>query len=129
MRSTSTQRFRRSANGRSQILWNAARQRALKSGIPFTITREWLDPKVAAGRCEYTNLHLDLEPIKGLTKNPFAPSLDRIDNSLGYTPENTRLVAAVLNYAKNEWNDTVLAMFCIAFLRKWSNEQSYTGTS
>jgi hypothetical protein len=41
-------------------------------------------------------------------KDPWAPSIDRIENSLGYTPENCRLVCTAVNLAMNEWGENVL---------------------
>lgn len=118
-----TIRFRKSKNGRSQILFNAARTRGRKLDIPFTITREWLDPKVAAGVCEATGMKFDFEPQSGFKlKNPFSPSLDRADSTLGYTPENTRVVSTIYNYAKNEWTEEAVAHFAIMFLKKWSRK-------
>ena len=42
---------------------------------------------------------------------PFSPTLDRIDNSKGYTPENTQVVIAIYNHAKCHWtHEDVLDM-------------------
>jgi hypothetical protein len=48
--------------------------------------------------CPY--LGLDLEP--SAKKSLRQPSLDRIDNSKGYTPENTRLTCLAWNLLRND---------------------------
>lgn len=40
---------------------------------------------------------------KEFSRNPYMPSLDRIESRGGYTNENTRVVLSALNYAINEW--------------------------
>lgn len=40
--------------------------------------------------------------------NPYGPSLDRINPSDGYTPENTRVVVWALNAMRNEFSDEVI---------------------
>lgn len=41
-------------------------------------------------------------------RRPLAPSIDRIDSSLGYTRQNCRIVCAAVNYAMNVWGEDVL---------------------
>lgn len=41
-------------------------------------------------------------------RHPFAPSLDRIDSSKGYTLSNTRLVCVASNFCMNQWGDGVI---------------------
>jgi hypothetical protein len=62
--------------------------------------RDWLKAKVDAGVCELTGTPFDFSGRKG---NPYAPSLDRIDSSKGYTRDNVRLVCFGLNAAMNVW--------------------------
>jgi hypothetical protein len=45
-------------------------------------------------------------------KSPVSLSIDRIDGSRGYEPENVRLVCWQVNLFKNEWSDT--QMFSMA---------------
>ena len=58
-------------------------------------------------RCAISNLPFTLEKIDGLRVMPYSPSVDRIDNSAGYTPENVRLVCAALNIARSNLPDSV----------------------
>ena len=45
------------------------------------------------------------------TRQAFSPSLDRIDNDKGYTPENTRLVCTMYNYCRNVARDEDVEFF------------------
>lgn len=84
-----------------------ARKRARKKKIPFELTdhdvREMFF--MSKGRCSVSGLpfrHPEGEKIR-YRKNPYAPSMDRIDNRLGYTPDNVRLVCVAMNLAMHQW--------------------------
>jgi hypothetical protein len=53
--------------------------------------------------CPVLNLELDYSTPKGQrsNRNPALPSLDRWDNTLGYTPENVRVISLRANQLKN----------------------------
>ena len=85
-------------------LFDNARKRADRAEKPFLITREWVEAAVHRF-CE-THYYV-LGP-----KNPFQPSLDRIDGSKPYTPENTRVVWLIENYARNGFSDSEVVEFC-----------------
>ena len=78
---------------RSQLL-HKAKLRAKEKGLEFTITR---DDVVIPSHCPIL-----LEPIqvRAATFNRWAPSLDRIDNGLGYVPGNVRIISWQANYVK-----------------------------
>jgi hypothetical protein len=48
--------------------------------------------------------------------NPFAPSIDRINPSIGYTKDNIRLVCASVNFALNEFGEDIFRKICKAYL-------------
>ena len=56
--------------------------------------------------CAVTGLPFTLEVING--RRPYAPSVDRIDNSLDYVPGNVRIVCTAANLAMNVWGEQVL---------------------
>lgn len=106
---------RQTLAGRTQELFNNARSRAKARGLPFTLTRDWIMGALSSGRCAMTDL-----PFEFNSRSPHAPSIDQIDPHGGYTPENSRLVVAIFNYAKNIWTDDAVKAFCEAFLRRSS---------
>lgn len=67
-------------------------------------------------RCAISGLPFSLDWSDG--RNPFAPSLDRINNGLGYTPDNTRLVLSAVNYGLNVWGVEIYAAICAAVAQK-----------
>jgi hypothetical protein len=64
------------------------------------------------GRCAVSGMAFSEAVVgTGRAQRPYAPSLDRIDRSRGYEPDNVRLVSAVANFAMNAWGlEPVLAM-------------------
>ena len=61
-----------------------------------TLTVEWIEQRLLQGVCEVTGIAFER---KG-DRRPFMPSIDRIDSSKGYTPENCRVVLWIINAAK-----------------------------
>jgi len=82
-----------------------ARLRCLKSGREFAITLGDLTTMWAAqgGKCAVSSLSLDVSLPISHFGNPLQPSLDRIDSSKGYTPDNVRFVLLAVNVALNQW--------------------------
>jgi predicted TIM-barrel fold metal-dependent hydrolase len=94
---------------RAYDLWRRAKKRAEISGLQFDITSEQLRELIAlTACCPYTRVVLDLEPMKGFKRNPWAPSIDRIDSSKGYTLDNIEITSLWWNLAKNEWSPEVM---------------------
>ena len=88
-----------------------ARGRTAKSGRSMDIDLPFLLElwEAQGGRCAVSGIAFSDElHEKAFVKRPFAPSIDRIDCSGGYTRENVRLVSRVANFAMGEWGHTVL---------------------
>lgn len=93
--------YRATPRGRIAGLLHDARLRR-----PVTISREWLLDRLERGVCEATGIPFDFHPRDdGGHQNPRAPSLDRIDPSGDYTPDNTQLVLYAYNTAKGQLHD------------------------
>lgn len=104
-----------------QGMFNWVRTRARRSGLDFTLTSEWIDKRIQKGICEMTGLPLKLyEGPSGSRHrcNPFRPSIDRINSSKGYHPENCRLVCWIFNIAKSDWDDAVVLQFAKALVKE-----------
>lgn len=50
-------------------------------------------------RCPMTRVYYEFSG----TRNPAQPSVDRIDNTKGYVPDNVQIVSLFYNYARNIW--------------------------
>lgn len=85
-------------------LLSKARKRADRSTLTCTITIDFIREKVIEF-CACNHYSLD-------ANSPFRPSLDRIDNKFGYTPENVRIVWLIENYARNVFTDQQVIEFC-----------------
>lgn len=85
---------------------NAAKGR----GIPFELTESIVFRLMANTnfRCAVSGVMFSKPALDKIEVDPWAPSIDRIDNREGYTPDNVRVVAAAANYAMNRWGYDML---------------------
>ena len=94
-----------------------AKQRSIRYSRDFNIDLEFLKKLWDSqnGKCAVTGIPLthkfyyDFEPQ---IKSPYQASLDRIDNSKGYTKNNVRFVCLMFNYARNTFDETEVIQFC-----------------
>lgn len=97
-------------------------RRAMASPDGCTLTVEDVIRGIERGFCPATGIRFDLthnhQRILGRTRNPYAPSLDRIDPRCGYTPENTRVVIWQYNAMKGEISDEELLLLCHAIVQR-----------
>jgi len=70
-----------------------------------------------AGCCEITGIPFDFEPHKIYSKNPYSPSIDRIDSSKGYTKQNVRIVLWQVNLMRGEISDEEIIVICKKFIK------------
>lgn len=93
-------------NYRAKILLQSAKTRAKYKNLDFKLELNWIKKKLQLGKCEATSLNFiftrygEFKETKKL--NPYAPSLDRIDSSLGYTIDNTQIVIIAFNKFKSD---------------------------
>lgn len=117
-------KYRASVKGRALQLRDNAKVRAERLGVPFDLTREWLEGKLA-GSCELTGRCFDLSiPPAGVRANPNAPSLDRLDSRGGYVVGNVRVVTVHANVARNEFSDAELLSLAHDIIRTISSQAS-----
>lgn len=107
--------------GRLTTLLFSAKQRAVKQLKKYELDIKWLLKKYEKqnGSCLLTNIKFDL--TKSLHNkrffNPFAPSLDKIDPSKGYTKSNTRLVCVMINLALNKFGEDRFKQIAKAYIK------------
>lgn len=97
IRSKAKERYRK--NILVSMLYNA-KGRASKNNLHFDLNIDFLKEKWT-GRCELSGIEFAKDIIS--KRNPFRPSLDRIDNNKGYTKDNVRIILWGLNLAINEY--------------------------
>lgn len=109
----------RYAKAAMKPLWHRAKGRSAKSGLAFGISLDDLAAMFIgqAGICALTEIPFQYSPSGVFHKAPFAPSLDRIDNSKGYIPGNIRLVCVAMNFALGEWGEDTFRRMARSYLR------------
>jgi hypothetical protein len=114
--------YRTTPRGRALQMMQGIVSRSRKRLSDTTLSIEWLEAKLARGVCELSGLPFDLsrDGIKG----PYAPSIDRIDSRVGYTPENCRMILWALNTAFSWWGEK--AFMDIA--RAWMDQPPFART-
>ena len=97
--------------------WESKRAKCRKSGIQFDLTYGWYLEQLNRG-CAVTGL-----PFRFGSLSPFSPSVDRIDQTKGYTEDNCRMVLFAVNSLRGSGSDA--DMYLIAekiFLGKRSQK-------
>jgi hypothetical protein len=88
----------------------SAKARAFSRGLPFDLDWDWAEQQLEKQRfrCPMTGLAFFMKRSDEGTKNPFAPSIDRIDPRLGYTKANCRIIIFAMNAMLSDWGECVL---------------------
>ena len=115
-------RWRTSENGRARISEAEARRRradpvkamyrslagrAKRANISFELSLECVRELTAGMVCSATGLPLSWE-WSGPGKNPWAPSVDRLEPHLGYVESNIRITCWAYNLARSNWSDEIV---------------------
>lgn len=95
---------------------------AKKRGLAFDLTRDDVKKMAAEsnGRCAVTGIPFEyvLPQDAPFRRNPFGPSIDRIDSRNGYVLGNVRLVCAMVNVAMMDWGEGYLWQIAHAMVSK-----------
>jgi hypothetical protein len=97
-------------NNPNRFLLSRAKSRAKKKGLEFNIDKSDIDVPII---CPILGIPIIKEYKKG-TKggpSPNSPSLDRVDNSLGYVKGNVRVISHKANTMKHNATATELIRF------------------
>lgn len=111
--------YYKSKAGRIAELCRGAERRAKDKQIPIDITKEFVKElwEKQNNKCALTKIEFQIPQERtGGKASPFAPSIDRIDCDKGYTKDNVRLVCIAINYALNEFGESILKQICEAYL-------------
>lgn len=101
------------------------RKNAVARAIDFDITVEQVEAiyRAQRGRCAVTGIVFCEDDAPHWRTRPFFPSLDRIDNALGYSPENVRWVCAATNIALNDFGEGVFKMLALSYAARHLDHQ------
>lgn len=97
-----------SPKGRTTSLICHARKRAKKKNWLMTIDQKRIQNIIESGTCELTGLPFNLLQNQNTFQNPYAPSLDRIDSSLGYLDSNVRVVLVAVNRSLGQEGESTM---------------------
>ena len=88
------------AKNPESFMLSTAKYRAKKRNLEFNLTliklKELLKPMI----CSVTSIKLSWKEVE--YRNPYRPSIDRIDSSKGYTEDNIQIVAWIYNNLKQD---------------------------
>lgn len=89
---------------------SSAAERAKEKNFAFDINLDWITAQALRQecRCALTNIPFYFKATPAL-RNPYAPSIDRIDCSVGYTRDNIRIVAYAINVMFWDWGEDVFS--------------------
>jgi hypothetical protein len=95
----------------------SARRRAAALGREYSLPPGWAKQQYAlqTGVCALTGQAFNKDRMR---RAPFAPSIDRVNNKLGYTPENCQLITYIANCAKNQFTVEEFTEMCLAVAKK-----------
>ena len=85
--------------------------------VPYTLTREWLEETLEkqGHQCPRTGIKYDYDEYKSWHKrsgHPARPSINRLNPSKGYTPENCEIVSNAYNTATVSYTHLTLPTIC-----------------
>lgn len=88
----------------------SAKSRAKEKGLPFDLTDAW-GAATWTGRCSLTGIEFDMWAKQGRKPGPhtFVATIDRIENSLGYTQGNCRFILWCVNAFKGCMTDAQMS--------------------
>lgn len=103
--------------GFANYLTKKCRERSRKrKHTDFELTVDIVEELIKPLVCEVTGLKLKLDP--DTPKDRFAPSIDRIDNTRGYSVDNVRCTAYGINIMRNEFSNEEVDTLAKAWLAR-----------
>ena len=93
--------------GRAKSPFNSAKHRSTERNYEIDIDLDWVVSRLELGKCELTGIPFIFETRLNGHRNPYSPSLDRIDSTKGYTKDNCRVILWALNMGFADWGQEV----------------------
>lgn len=93
-----------------------SKQSVKDKDLQHSISEAHLNQQLASGKCQVTGLPIKNNIGSGENRGAYSPSLDRIDNAVGYTDSNTRVVSWQYNLAKGKFTDRDVNNLAIALV-------------
>jgi hypothetical protein len=96
-----------------------AKGRGRLAGREFALTLDWAIAEVerAEFKCALSGIDFYTKHDAQSFRNPFAPSIDRINAAKGYVPDNCRIVVVALNIGISDWGEAVFEKIARGYLR------------
>lgn len=91
-----------------------SKKSARDKGMQHSLTEKYLNNQLSTNKCQVTGLPIQNNIGTGEKRGAYSPSLDRIDNSVGYADSNVRIVSWGYNVAKNKFSERDLNNLAIA---------------
>jgi hypothetical protein len=110
-------------------IFGSIRRRAKKKGIEFTITLEFIEELLKKQNylCNLSDdpIYIDTRKINGVRQKTNA-SLDRIDSSRGYTPDNVQWLKIKVNLMKWGFTQDDYIETCLKVAKKYERSKNST---
>lgn len=96
------------------------KSRAKQYSLDFNLDKDFICTlyELQNKKCALTGLDFQFKQVGYNKRRPFAPSLDRIDCTKGYTQDNVRFVCSVVNIALCDFGDQIFDQMCEAYVNK-----------
>lgn len=93
-----------------QMEHTALKTRARSKNLKFDLTPEYIQKKFddCQGKCTITKLPFSMEIGTKKKRNPFRPSVDRINSNKGYVKGNIQVILTIVNTMKMDYTDEIL---------------------
>jgi len=101
-------------NNYAKRLIVSSKRSAKTKGFQHNLSEAHLNTQLATGKCQVTGLPVASNIGTGQKRGAYSPSLDRIDNNVGYIDSNVRIVSWQYNLAKGKFSDRDLNALAVA---------------
>lgn len=111
------------------VAMRKAKSRAAERELAFNLTQESMQELFVAqnGKCAMTGLAFTPNHDTESRRNPFGPSIDRVDLTLGYIKGNVRIVTCIANCARSDFGDEAFYRMCAAGALKFQERRKIIG--